>query len=104
MSAIAITQVRVHPGEGPAYIALCRELKQLAAKHGLALRLYTNLLAGPNAGVYSSVAEAADLTQLAAGLQGFWGDPASADLQQRFFGPDGVCALVSLSQANEIPL
>jgi hypothetical protein len=104
MPAVVVSQVRVHPGKDPAYIALCQEYKPLAAKHGLSSRLFQALLAGPNAGVYSFVSEAADLATLAAGLQALFADPAWPDLQQRFLGPEGVCTLLSFGQASEVPL
>jgi len=62
------------------------------------------VLAGPNAGVYSAVAEAADLATLAAGFQNLLADPAWPSLHDRLYGANGVATSLSLSQANEIPL
>ena len=104
MTAIAVNQLRPHPGKLAEFIALGKETKQLAAKHGLTVRLFLSVLAGPAVGTYSAVFEAADLAALAAGLQNITADPAYPSLLDRSVGPDGVATQVSLSQATEIPL
>jgi len=104
MAAITVVQVRPHPGKAQEYLALVKEVNQLGAKHGLSLRLFLSVLAGPNVGVYSGVFEAADLATLAIGLQNFWADPAFLPLQDRLYGANGVATLLSVSQATEIPL
>jgi hypothetical protein len=104
MTASTVAQFRVHPGKNPAFIALCQELKQVTGKHGVSSRLFQSLLAGPNVGTYAFISEAADLTALAAGMQASEADPAWPSLVQRFYGPDGVCTLLSFGQANEVPL
>ena len=101
MSAIAVVQDRPHPGKAAEFIALMKEAKQMAAKHGLSHRLYLSVLAGPIVGVYSSVLEAADLATLAAGIQSMLADPANTDLGNRV---REVAALINLSQATEVPL
>jgi len=104
MAAIVVGQHRVHPGKAQEFIALHKEAKQVFARHGLSLRLFLAVLAGPAVGTYSVVAEAADLGALAAGLQSLIADPDDRSLQDRLFGPDGVATTLSLSQATEIPL
>ena len=104
MPAISVAQWRAHPGKGPEFIALCKEGKQLSTKHGLTTRLFLSVLAGPNVGTHSLVAEAADLATLATDLQNSFADPAWPSLQTRFFGPEGVCTNLSFSQATEVPL
>ena len=104
MPAIAVDQVRVHPGKVREFLALEKKAKRLWAKHGVTTRMFVSVLAGPNVGLYSVVFEAADLATLANALQNLLADPADRDLQQRMYGPDGVCAIVSFGQATEIPL
>jgi hypothetical protein len=104
MAAISIAQYKVQPGKGPELVALRTEMKPLLVKHGLSSRLFLSLLAGPNAGTYSAVAEATDLSALATGLQNLFADPAYQSLNARLTGADGVATLVSFGQATEVAL
>ena len=104
MTAMAVGQMKVHPGKDREYVALMQEWKSLAAKHGLNPRLLVSVFAGPDVGVYTGVYEAADLVTLITGFQALSADPAFQSLRQRLYGPDGVCTLLSFSQATEISL
>jgi hypothetical protein len=104
MAAISVAQYKVQPGKEPELVALRTQMKPLLAKHGLSSRLFGSLLAGQSVGLYSAVAEAADLAALATGLQNLFADPAYQALNARLIGADGVATVVSFSQATEVAL
>jgi hypothetical protein len=106
MSAIAVTQYRVKPNRTEDFVAWAKEMKVVAARHGMGRHLYMSILAGPNVGTYTMTAEAEDLAALGTGLQNLFADPAFHALQSRFIGPDGdgMATMLSLSQATEVPI
>jgi hypothetical protein len=104
VAVIVVNQIRPHPGKAQELVAAAKEVKQLNAKYGLTSRLFQSLLAGPNAGTYSFVTEAADLATWAAAFQKVTADPAWPPLLERSFGANGAGTLLSVAQATEVPL